>query len=310
MKSIYLDHNVAHYFVRGFPKDGTYPEDVERATLTQALRHYPEVGFVLSPWNIVESAAERERDSDPTVLANRCADFFENLKPLHIAAHNIIERDEMKQCVWTALGLQRVPSEVPVFHEHLSQVHVQSGMTDAVIGYNIRKELTYLAADSASREGIRKSQQTALSAQKEVRKAAQDGRWSDPQLRTEILRKWFSSMVPERKPDAHSLILPERQKAVASFLLDPKVVFQRCPAIFVEDLLTDVRATAMRKGPRIQDTMDLMHLLVPLAYCDALVSNDRILLDCARQVIRSTGRSVVIETKLSETLKPLLATPR
>ncbi len=57
MKTIYLDHNIVHYFVRGFP-GGIGPAEV--AAHTRVLRLYPDARFVVSDWNFIEPCREKD----------------------------------------------------------------------------------------------------------------------------------------------------------------------------------------------------------------------------------------------------------
>jgi hypothetical protein len=100
MKTIYLDHNIVHYFVKGFPKQ--LDAAVEHTSLRQAQASYPDVRFVVSDWNVIEAARECVGAQAPLDLADKHVTFFEQLHPLFIAGHDILERIEM-----SALALTR-----------------------------------------------------------------------------------------------------------------------------------------------------------------------------------------------------------
>lgn len=88
MTKIYLDHNIVHYLVRGFPKSNPDAGATEQKALAAALEKHPGLRFVVSAWNVIEAASERLSGASPAELAGRYADFYERLQPLHIPARN------------------------------------------------------------------------------------------------------------------------------------------------------------------------------------------------------------------------------
>lgn len=82
MKIIYLDHNIAHYFVRGF--NGASVEADERRVCEECVARAPARRFALSFWNALEAARESaNRGADTVALAERYANFWTALRPLH-----------------------------------------------------------------------------------------------------------------------------------------------------------------------------------------------------------------------------------
>lgn len=71
MKTIYLDHNIIHYYVKGFPAG--WKAEVELAALAQAHGQHPHVRFVVRDWNIVEAARDCAGSPSPPDLAARYA---------------------------------------------------------------------------------------------------------------------------------------------------------------------------------------------------------------------------------------------
>jgi hypothetical protein len=89
MPTIYLDHNLVHYYVRGFPKTGPISEDAERAALTRARGFSGDVRFVISDWNLVEASREKEPPpATPETLARRYAEFFRSLEGRNMVVTN------------------------------------------------------------------------------------------------------------------------------------------------------------------------------------------------------------------------------
>jgi hypothetical protein len=304
MTTIYLDHNIIHYYVRGFPQNDDHRASSERSALVTVLKQYPNIRFVVSAWNIMESASEREPGAPAEELAERYADFYEQLMPLHIPAPDVVEREEMKHCVYGVLGLIPRPPEIPVFSQYLSQVLTLSGI-EPLVAYDLRKELRYFARKRERREVVEDAKRVAFKAREEMLNAKKQGRDKDPQVERQILRAWFARFIPLRGPDGRVLPAPDRERVLNLFTDSPGQVFISSPAIWAENALTEARANMGSRKPRLQDGMDLMHAIVPLAYCDAFVSNDGNVRDCARRVLKVTDRAVVVASRLSETLDGL-----
>jgi hypothetical protein len=304
MTKIYLDHNIVHYFVRGFPKNYADAGSAEQAALGLALKQHPALRFVISAWNVIEAASEQAPGAPPQELADRYADFYERLEPLHIPAHDVVEREEMKRCVYGELGLLTTASEVPVFNEHLTQVLALTGI-EPLLGYDLRRDLRYLVRKPQRRDGFEKAKETTLKAREDLLKAKEQGRDQDPQIQRQILRTWFAGLMPLRGPDNRVLSVADRERVLKGFTDSPERVFEHCPAMSTEDALTDIRANMGARKPRLQDSMDLMHAIVPLAYCDAFVSNDGNMREGAKRSLKVTRRPVIVAARLTEALDQL-----
>jgi hypothetical protein len=203
--TIYLDLNIAHYFVRGFPQSDGDPALAENSALSTALAQHPGLRFVVSPWNLIEAAQEREADNSPLVLpkryalalTERYAEFYERLMPLHNPAPDVVQREEMKVSTYVALELVKTKPEIPVFWEHLSQVLSLSGI-ETLVGYDLRTELRYLAKSPEGRRVLEGAKQTSLWALKEAIKAREQGHSKDLEVQRNILRAWFGCLMPLR----------------------------------------------------------------------------------------------------------------
>lgn len=82
VKTIYLDHNIAHYCVRGFLPNVDGP--AERDVLQRCLSAPVDFRFALTDWHLVEAARECTHGDDPQHEGRRYADFFESLTPLFL----------------------------------------------------------------------------------------------------------------------------------------------------------------------------------------------------------------------------------
>jgi hypothetical protein len=305
MRTLYLDHNVVHYFVRGFPKNGRVSEPAEREALEVARRMSPDMRFAISDWNLVEPSWETDPKVSPELLMSRYAAFLMGLRPLYLPSHRSIERAEMRQVVYAHLDLPSTARPVPVFNETFSQVCAVDQIHEIYLDYDIERHIVNLARNRESREGIRRAQQTVLKAQLDIALAKERGLYGRPDLELELHRQWFRSLMPDRGPDDQALLRGALDTVAERLAGARGPVFRACPAIWSESVLAEVRANVGGRKPQIQDGIDFMHTILPLAYCDAFVSADAHLRRCAAGVIKITGRNVVVAKTLSEAMQKL-----
>jgi hypothetical protein len=103
MKTLYLDHNIIHYFVAGFPTGCDAAG--ERAGLHSVTENPGRFRIALSHWNLLEASREGPRER---VVA--LADFIDGLNPLWLRDRLTLERLEMQPLhgiVWVILGIFR-----------------------------------------------------------------------------------------------------------------------------------------------------------------------------------------------------------
>jgi hypothetical protein len=304
MKRIYLDHNVARYFVRGFPPNIDGPN--EHQSLQKCLSGSTSVRFVLTDWNIVETARECARAPDPLDEARRYADFFESLRPLFIEGHSALEATEMKSYAYARWGM-KTKANTPdwMFATEFSQI-ASGRVPEILVGFDLRIYLHHLTKTESSRAEIHRSVGVAQSAQQTGIDAYKDGRQSDRELKRQINREWFFQLIPERDPDNRWIARERREELAGTLSSCPDEVFRHCPAIFAESVMTDVRAMAGGRKAKPQDLFDLMHIVPALAYCDAFVSNDGLLRKQSKEASGRMGRNVVIAAILTDATEGLL----
>jgi hypothetical protein len=298
MRTIYLDHNIIHYFVRGFPG----LREAEDGALQRALRSAPELRFAVSDWNLIEPCWEIDKSRDKMELVDRYASFLDALNPLFITNVTEIKRDEMAQLVYGRLGLETAP--VHALNQTYSQARAVYGAADLLLGYTPRHFMRHLARTPEDLSKYRSGQQAVLDAQLSIQRAKQTGEYDDPAYRPQVLRAWFESLIPDRGPDG-KFIRPQAAPVVDGLVNEPDVVYSSCPAIRAESLLSDARANTGGRNPQLTDAIDLMHSVPVLGYCDGFVSNDGFVRECARQVIKKTGRALVIDRSLSDVIAAL-----
>lgn len=301
MRTIYLDHNIAHYFVRGFPAG--VDAGIEEGAMRACLHPKSEVSFVLSDWNLVEAARESARQANPLDEAGRYADFFESLRSLFIEGHDALERTEMRNYAYSRWKIPGASTPQNwMFATEFTQIAL-SRTPEILLGFNLRIYLRHLVKTESSRKEIGRSVGTALSAQQIGIDAHNDGELDKRKM--EINRSWLLALLPERDPDGKWIAVQRRQELADELSQNVNDVFRHCPAIFTESVMTDIRATAGGRKARPQDALDLMHIVPALSYCDAFVSNDGPLLKQATKACISTSRRVVVSASLSEALNGL-----
>lgn len=300
MPTVYLDHNIVHYFVRGFPKSDL----TERAALSCATGAFPKLRFTVSDWNLVEPCWEDDKNLGQLKLIDRYATFLEALRPLYLPTVLEIKRAEMARLVFKTLGYTDIPS-VHVFNETFSQARVVSGLSKVLLGFNAGDFMRYLVLHPAELQQYRIGQRKVLEAQLTIQRARETGKDKDRDIRKQIWRQWFESMLPERGPDNRFIPRPKLQPLLDQFTADPEIVLTECPAIRAESLLSDARASTGGRNPQMSDAIDLMHSVPVLAYCDAFVCNDRFVRECSKRVLQKTKRSLVVDSSLRNCLDAL-----
>lgn len=296
MKTIYLDSNIHHYFVRGFPDE--HRGRADRAALETCQRS-SHLRFVLSDWNLTEAAREKDPRLPAKELLARYSDFFLQLKPLYLPTPVEIERMEMQRRVCRLMGWSHAEN-IPVFNETFTQLLAITGITPVPLDYDLRRFMTHLQRNAASRDRFRRAEQAVPSAMRAWQRAHVEGFDKDPTVRMQIEAKWFEALVPERRPDGRFIARQQRAEIVERLARSPDQVYDACPAIHAESVLAEVRARFVAREPTHQDATDLMHAVPTLAYCTAFVSNDGHLRECLKQAAKHLVSSLVIAKSLAE----------
>ncbi len=299
MKTVYLDHNIVRYFVRGFPP----AEDAvaEVAALKKCLSEGSHVRFVLTDWHLVETARECAHAADPLEEGRRYADFLESLTPLFLDGHRALEKKEMACLAYTRWALPAGTKLGCVFASEFSQI-ASSHVPEMLVGFNFRVYLSHLINTASSRAEFHQAAGTATSTQQIAIDAYNAGWREDAETEQEISRQWFFSLLPERDPDRRWIATDRREQLANSLSLVPDEVFRACPTMFAETVVTDIRAAAGGRKARPQDVFDLMHIVPALAYCDVFVSNDGPLRKQADEACRRMGRTILIARTLKDAM--------
>jgi hypothetical protein len=299
VKTIYLDHNIIHYFVKGFPAG--VDSAIEVAACADARGSSPTTRFVLSEWNLVEIAHECAGGHMPAAAADRYADFLEDLDPIFVDGKDSIQRTEILAFMRRRSGgTPPTLSKGWMFATHYSQI-VSSRVREILVGFDLRKCLRHLSTTPSSLLQFQGPRRVALRALEATTAAYNAGIYGDKALQRTILEAWLFSLIPERDQGGLWIDLGERRRLAQEWSHAPRDLFFECPAIYAESCLTDFRAAGGGRIPKDSDSVDLMHAIPALAYCDAFVLNDKHLRRLAERVCDRIARKVVIESKLSTT---------
>src|SRR5665213_1878302 len=195
MKTIYLDHNIVHYYVKGFPQalNGV----TEHAALEEVLALYPDVRFTVSDWNVVEAARECAR-SQPRPEASLYAAFFESLRPVFIEGHDTLQRAEIRDLAFAHWNMPALPRAADwMFASYFGQIG-SSRIKDILVGFSLRIYLRHLATTSSSLATFDSPVETARGAIQTGIDAYNAGKLSKRELQTRVTREWLLTLLPER----------------------------------------------------------------------------------------------------------------
>jgi hypothetical protein len=259
--------------------------------------------FVVSDWNFLEPCRESDPQKGKKALARRYADFLLSLNPLYLPTVTAVKNAEMKRLVLAQLGLPNESALGIVFNETFSQARAASGIGGILLGYSPTDFMLYLVDNPSELVQYQTAEAAILEAQKTIRKAKETGLDRNESMVSAIWHQWFTSMMPTRDLENHFIPQADRDRLLKVFVANPEIVLSGCPAIQAEHLLSEVRARDAGRTFKDSDAIDLMHAVPALAYCDVLVSNDGFLRDCAKQVVKASGRSLRIVKTLTEALE-------
>ena len=254
MKTIYLDHNFVHYYVKGFPQE--LDAATERGSLDKVLAFYPDVRFVVSDWNVVEAARECARLSVPRAGAAMYASFFESLRPLFIEGHDTLQRAEIRALAFSHWNMAAVPRATDwMFVSHFSQI-AANRIKEMLVGFSLRIYLRHLATTASSLASFDAPVATGLAAIKTGIVAYHAGRFTNIEVVARITREWFFSLLPERDAHGKWIDIATRKQLAGIWSATSADVIRNCPTVAIEAALAHLRAAAGGRIPKATDTFD------------------------------------------------------
>jgi hypothetical protein len=175
VRTIYLDHNIVRYFIRGFPSG--FPADADKRALDFVVNSGDELRFVVSDWNFIEACSESSSKVSKEALVTSYADFLLELKPLYLPTTFEIKKAEMLALVTRHLRLSG-DAKIPVFNETHSQARSVMGVKDVLLKYTLKDFMLFLLHRPSELQKYQKPKQDVLAAQMTIRSAIAAGRYN------------------------------------------------------------------------------------------------------------------------------------
>jgi len=300
MKTIYVDHNIVHYFVAGFPLG----QDVarERNALDWIQADPDQRRIVFSFWNIIEASQEA-----PEARVHALARFMQECNPLWVADRRNIQRLEVKNYVYAEiLGHPEVAPTISVIKNSLSEIlDILRPQTVPIVGVTVDRLATSFYRNRGLRDQTRATMEQATQALRGLQEARQNGTLT-PEIDEETLRRWLKPCIPNVGPEGQPIEDIVRFVEVLEICVRQyKDLLAHCPCMQAEILFEDYRTGDSRRNPRPQDGPDLMHAVVAVSYCDAFVTNDGYVHDQAQRYRRDTSRPLIVTRTLCDAVAAL-----
>jgi hypothetical protein len=297
MTTIYLDHNIIHYFVVGFPQG--YDDAGERRALDWLITHSNHSRGVLSLWNLIEASREHR------ARLQEYGTFIERLSPQWMLDRRNIQRDELRTFLFREMLGRANTRPCEAVKEHLSQVFHSLVPNEIVF---VRETplpyMRFLAEHPDSQARVRQAEADTPEALRTLQCARRDGTWTR-HLEERTLRAWLGITFPDRDPDNRGFDARAREALIARCAERIHDIRRDCPCIGAEFLLEQYRTRDPRRNPGPQDAADLMHIAPAISYCDAVVTGDGYLRGQAQSYARDTGRPLVVARGLEEVIAAL-----
>jgi len=244
---IYIDYNI-------ISEAGQTPATIGSAALRNELRRLTRGGhqMALSAWHAFELAKSKRDDH----IAS-CCDLVEDLRPLWISNNRFVLAHELEQFLAASTeDLRRF-----AFNTYVSQMWSTYDAAAALVGETFVDTVRALRSNPTNLTEIETAANQTPGAVLIGREALQDGRLAAHQRI--IDGDYFRSVLRRARP-------ADIDRLVSTM----DITLRSCPAVAVEESMTQLRVRGSFK-PTASDAADLQHAIVPLAYCDYFVSNDK-----------------------------------
>lgn len=291
MKTIYLDHNIVHYFVAGFPLG--WDEARERNALDGIQADPDQRRIVFSLWNIIEASRDT---SEARVQA--LARFMEECNPLWAVERRNIQHLEVKNYVYAkVLGHPEVAAPISVIKNYLSEVlDILNPQAASIVGVTVDQVATSFYRN---RHHIKATMGQVPQVLRGLQEARRNGTLT-PEIDEETLRRWLKPCIPNVGPDGQPIDIVRFVEVLEVCVRQFKDLLAHCPCMQAEILFEDYRTGDSRRNPQPQDGPDLMHAVVAVSYCDAFVTNDGYVYEQAQRYRRDTGRPLIVTKTLCD----------
>lgn len=266
MKTIYLDHNVIHYFSWRFPNSIDAAAEINAL---KAARADSQCKFVLSPSSIYEAASGNNKD-----CIEATAKFIDSLDFWFIPDHPVLAKRELRRHVLRVYFGENVSVESP-FATSYTQHLVDVGISNISVGkYTPAGMIRHYAKHPHGQlDAVNQQRMTRPEILQQLQKAKAEGEF-DAEMERRVAYDYFMLHFPERTFDGTWIPKEKKDAIIPELIRNQKEVFRECPTIWVDSLLSDARIENPARKPQLGDAIDIMHMGSALAYCSAFVSND------------------------------------
>ena len=266
MITVYLDHNIVRYVLRGWPE--TYAADDEEAALTILRTNPDRVRVTFSLSNLLEASREGHRN------AKAYAALMESFSPMWVLQLFNIQQEELRRFIFAEFLQHRFTTEFEPIKEHLAQVLYELEPSASVpIGEGPLWFIRHFATNSESAATIRRGEEQIPAALTRLQAARKDGKLT-PAIERDTVTAVLRGLFPPRRPDGKPFSALERADITKQCLEQIDKLRACAPTIDAEFILAEYRTSNVDRRPQIQDASDLMHISVAVSRCGAFVTND------------------------------------
>lgn len=266
MATIYVDYNLI-VIAAGIPVHAD-AEKIQGAFFSLAERGFR---FALSAWHAYELARSKSQEQ-----VDACCTFIEKLDPIWMSNGNYVKRKELAHFLSKKDGLMIKPKPLneQAFNTEVSQMWSTYG-GPVLVGETFRDAVHAIKKTPGALSLIDAAAKETPGAILTGRAAVANGQLGDTELI--IDQEYFTHLIEPFSPESLAYVLAHQQE-----------VLKTCPAIAVEEALSQIRVRTQFR-PEHGDAADLQHAIVGLAYCDGFISADKMLLDHCKQATNATG---------------------
>jgi len=299
MKTIYVDHNIVHYFVAGFPPG--WNEARERNALDWIQTDSDQRRIVFSLWNIIEASRE-----EPEARVQALARFMEECNPLWAVERRNIQHLEVKNYVYAeVLGHPEVAPPISVIKNYLSEVlDILSRQAVPIVAVTVDRLATSFYRNRRFRDDIQATMEQVPEALRGLQEARRNGMLTR-EIQEETLRRWFAPCIPNVGPEGQPIDMVRYVEVLEVCVRKYIKLLAHCPCMQAEMLFEDYRTGDSGRNPQPQDGPDLMHAVVAVSYCDAFVTNDGYVYDQAQRYRRDASRPLIVTRTLCDAVTAL-----
>lgn len=273
---IYLDHQIVG--------------DEENWELLTNIKSKYNLDFVFSEWHLVEIAQGKDKQQ-----AIKRAKFIDSLNPLWSTDYFLIQKFELVNFLKNQIQFKekfvKISVEKPIF-TYLSQL-ISLYYKSPSLGANAEKMVKAFFSDKQQLNPIEESKSKSFEA------------ISTSRIKNNLIKKYdkdiFIEWIKQRLSFNEIFLSDEDRNHIAKWCYSNKnITFEECPSLYIESIISDIRAENSLQPAKQSDAIDLQHSVIALSLCNYFVSKDKYLKNCAEKAIKKYNGNVKIFEKIQE----------